>query len=46
MTTIHDLGRGSPAARAVLLSDDQCCVFARRILDAAQSLREAGQSRP
>lgn len=45
LSTVHDSERGSAAASAALLSDEQCIVFARRILDAARSLRPSEQER-
>lgn len=42
LSTVHDSERGSAAASAAQLTDDQCIVFARRILDAARSLRTSG----
>jgi hypothetical protein len=39
MTTVHDGERGWATASAAILSDDQCLIFARRILDAARLMR-------
>jgi hypothetical protein len=47
MTTVHDGERGWASASAATLSDDQCVIFARRILDAARLMRRyAGASSP
>ncbi|MET3172813.1 UNVERIFIED_ORG: hypothetical protein ABIB52_000641 [Arthrobacter sp. UYCu721] len=48
MSTVNDGERGSATASAAILTDDQCVIFARRILDAARLLREPGtaQVRP
>jgi hypothetical protein len=39
MTTVHDAERGWATASAATLTDDQCVIFARRILDAARLMR-------
>ena len=39
MTTVHDEERGWASASAAILTDDQCIIFARRILDAARLMR-------
>lgn len=40
MSTVHDGERGWATASAATLTDDQCVVFARRILDAARLMRD------
>ena len=40
MGTAHDFERGAAAASSGTLSDDQCIIFARRILAAARTMRE------
>ncbi|MET3923437.1 hypothetical protein [Arthrobacter sp. UYEF20] len=44
MTTVHDGERGWATASAATLTDDQCVIFARRILDAARLMRDEGGS--
>ncbi|MGY4541256.1 hypothetical protein ACVWY0_001165 [Arthrobacter sp. UYNi723] len=41
ITTVHDAERGWATASAATLTDDQCVIFARRILHAAYLMRNA-----
>ena len=43
LTTANDSERGSAAASAGVLTDDQCIILARRILAAARTLNELNQ---
>jgi hypothetical protein len=40
MTTVHDAERGHATASAAHLSDEQCIIFARRILAAERDMRQ------
>jgi hypothetical protein len=47
LTTVHDAERGTAFASAAVLSDEQCVIFARRVIEASNLMRAStGQLSP
>ncbi|MET4097295.1 hypothetical protein ABIB51_004251 [Arthrobacter sp. UYCu712] len=46
LSTVHDAERGSATASGALLTDDQCVIFALRILTAEREMRKLPNENP